>query len=161
MKIETLPSEPQCEEIVMTYASEREAWDEFVSSHPLGTPFHLVSWQRVIQSTFGHQPRHIIAKDSANGRVVGVLPLFLVRSLIFGRILTSTPQAAYGGILASSQNVARTILRAALQIAQKSGVQFLELRSFSNAVGDDGLLRKDLYVTFRKELNPDHDANLL
>ena len=162
MRIQALPSETVGGEIMVGYdVSNSELWDAFVMSHPRGTPFHLMAWQRLIQRTFGHEPRHIIAKKSGCDVVVGVMPLFLVRSLIFGRILTSTPQAAYGGILASSQNVALAILQSAREMAQKLGVQFLELRNFGNEVDDEGLLRKDLYVTFRQELQPDPDANLL
>jgi FemAB-related protein (PEP-CTERM system-associated) len=83
------------------------------------------------------------------------LPLFLVRSRIFGRILTSTPHASYGGILAASGAVAETILNRARDIAKTLDVEFLELRGFRNAVPDDSLLVKDLYVTFRQELLSD------
>jgi hypothetical protein len=63
----------------------------------------------MIQGGFGYEPRHIIARSARGGEVLGVLPLFLVRSLIFGRILSSTPRANYGGILASSETVAQAI----------------------------------------------------
>lgn len=163
MKIETMACDAtRREDIALTHdVSNSESWDAFVMSHPQGSTFHLMSWQRLIHSTFGHEPRHIVARNSRSGDIVGVLPLFLVRSLIFGRILTSTPQAAYGGILASSESVAQTILQHAREMAQKLGVQFLELRNFGNEVCDGRLLRKDLYVTFRQELQSDPEANLL
>src|SRR5690242_14173803 len=81
---------------------DQTQWDAFVRSQSNGSAFHLMAWQRMILDTFGHQPFHLVAKAS-RGNVIGVLPLFLVRSRIFGRLLVSTPQAAYGGILADSQ----------------------------------------------------------
>ncbi len=99
--------------------------------------------------------------ESTDGRLVGVLPLFLVRSWIFGTMLVSTPQAAYGGILASSQQAQRALLSAAQELAHKEGVRFLELRSFSSELILPGLPTKDLYVAFRQELFEDPEKNLL
>jgi FemAB-related protein (PEP-CTERM system-associated) len=63
--------------------------------------------------------------------------------------------------LATSQSVTRALLQSARELAEKLGVQFLEFRNFFNDVPDEGLLRKDLYVTFRQDLQPEPDANLL
>jgi FemAB-related protein (PEP-CTERM system-associated) len=108
-------------------------------------------WQRTIQSTFRHKPYHVIA-SSADGQVVGVLPLFLIRSRIFGRVLVSTPLACYGGILASSESATTAIFHHACELARALHVQFLELRNFRNVIADESLRNKDLYVTFRQEL---------
>ncbi len=136
-------------------------WDKFVESHPHGSPFHLTAWQRLIRASFGFEPKHIVARDLPGGDVVGLLPLFLVRSAIFGRMLVSTPQAAYGGVLANSDIVEEAILNRARELAKDLQVQFLELRNFRNPVTGDHLLKKDLYVTFRQELKEDLEANML
>jgi FemAB-related protein (PEP-CTERM system-associated) len=141
--------------------SDTAGWDEFVESHPHGSPFHLMAWQRLIGNSFGFEPKHIVARNTPGGEVVGVLPLFLVRSAIFGRMLVSTPQAAYGGVLAGSDSVEQAILNRAGEMAKDLEVQFLELRNFQNPVNDDRLLKKDLYVTFRQELKQDLEANML
>jgi FemAB-related protein (PEP-CTERM system-associated) len=120
-----------------------------------------MAWQRLIQRSFGYEPKHIIARSAASGDVLGVLPLFLVRSLLFGRMLVSTPRAQYGGILASSRETEQAILQRARKLAEELKVEFLELRNFRNAAADEGLLQKDLYVTFRQELREDIEANLL
>src|SRR5437588_157664 len=137
------------------------AWDAFVFNHPNGSPFHLSAWQRLIHESFGYQAKHIVARSSSGGEICGVLPLFLVRSLLFGRMLISTPQAAYGGILASSPVVEHSICRHAREMAKELRVGFLELRNFRNPVMDDSLLIKDRYVTFRQPLVEDVEANLL
>jgi len=135
-------------------------WDEFVRSHSGGSPFHLMAWQQLIRETFGHQPLHLTAMTS-NGIVAGVLPLFLVRSRIFGRLLVSTPLAAYGGILADAESVSKAIFERALELAKELKVQFLELRNFRNTLPVDSLVRKDLYVTFRTQLKEDPESNML
>jgi FemAB-related protein (PEP-CTERM system-associated) len=161
VNIETVPQEKtDRQDILLTHVPDRESWDSFVRFHPHGSTFHLMAWQRLIHSTFGHEPRHIVATNST-GQIVGVLPLFLVRSLIFGRMLVSTPHATYGGILANSDAVEQTIFQRAHEMAKELNVEFLELRNFRNALPDDCLLRKDLYVTFRQELQRDPEASFL
>src|SRR5207249_125136 len=108
-----------------------------------GSPFHLMAWQQMIRDTFGHRPVHLIARTET-GSLAGVLPLFLIRSRIFGRLLVSTPLAAYGGILADSAAVSQQLFDRAAEIAKDLRVQFLELRNFRNTLPMDSLLRKDL-----------------
>ncbi|MBZ5495989.1 MAG: FemAB family PEP-CTERM system-associated protein [Acidobacteriia bacterium] len=134
-------------------------WDSYVRSHPHGSVFHLTAWQRLIERSFRHKPQHLVALDR-EGKVLGLLPLFLVRSRIFGRMLVSTPQAAYGGILAESDTVAKAILELARRMAAANKVRFLELRNFKNALEVPGLMPKDLYVTFRQELSPEVELNM-
>jgi FemAB-related protein (PEP-CTERM system-associated) len=145
----------------VSLANPDAAWDSFVRAHPAGSAFHLSAWQRVIESAFRHQPRHLIARKPETSGIAGILPLFLVRSLIFGRMLVSTPQGAYGGILADSDDAYRALLDGARRMAEREKVEFLELRNFRNEIDDPSLLRKDLYVTFRTELTPDVEKHML
>lgn len=140
---------------VETVRTILDEWDDYVVSHAQGTVFHTSRWQRLIQSAFGHEPQHLVARDGKT--IVGLLPLFLVRSRIFGRMLISTPQAAYGGILADSDEIHDVLLRRAQQLADHSEVRFLELRD--RIAGK--LPTRDLYVTFRQELFPHPEKNFL
>ena len=132
-------------------------WDSYVLSHPQGSPFHLTAWKRVIELTFGHQPLYMLAEEIETQKIVGVLPLFLVRSRIFGKMMISTPLAAYGGPLADSLEIQASLFQSAREIALKEQVQFLEIRSFRNSLEDPDLQKKDLYVTFRQQLINDPD----
>jgi FemAB-related protein (PEP-CTERM system-associated) len=136
-------------------------WDAYVRNHSQGSVFHTAAWQRLIQTSFGHKPTHLAAQKQGSDAIIGLLPLFLVHSLIFGRMLVSTPQAAYGGILADSDSIANAIMVQARQIAIQNKVQFFELRNFRNALTLSDLVPKNLYVTFRQELHPDIETNLL
>lgn len=126
-------------------------WDSYVMSHPYGTVFHTESWQRLIQSSFGHRPLHLVA-ETHEGAISGICPLFLVHSGIFGRMLISTPQAAYGGILADNPSVTQSLYEKAQGLARDNNVQFLELRN-RTALQEPSLAQKDMYVTFRLELS--------
>ncbi len=135
-------------------------WDFYVNSSSHSSLFHLSAWQKLIESSFNHHPCHIVYENKV-GKIEGILPLFLVRSRIFGRMLISTPQAAYGGILADSDTISEAILSRAQEVAQKEKVKFLELRNFQTPLENHFLVAKDLYVSFRQELWTDSEKNFL
>ena len=90
MNIEQTTSEDLEQQLVLSESVDDQVWDAFVKNHPHGSPFHLRAWQSLIEESFGHRPYHLAARTSPNGPIMGVLPLFLVRSRIFGRMLIST-----------------------------------------------------------------------
>jgi FemAB-related protein (PEP-CTERM system-associated) len=135
----------------------QQRWDHYVMDSDLGSVFHTTSWLKLIQSSFTHRPFHLVA-ETPTGKISGVLPLFLVRSRIFGRIMTSTPQAAYGGILADNDSVSIKLFSEAKKLAQEKNVRFLELRNL-HASETLSLITKDLYVTFKQELADDPEKN--
>jgi hypothetical protein len=79
--------------------------------------------------------------------------------LLFGHSLVSLPFAVYGGVAATNERAAEALERAAQNLARKLGVAHLELRNI--ALRHEGWPMQDLYVTFRKEILPDEEANLL
>ncbi len=124
------------------------AWEAYVAAHASATVFHGLRWSRAVQDAYAHQPAHVTAW--ADGVLAGVLPLFLVKSLFVGRVLVSLPYATYGGILADSPDIARSILEHARQLGKDLDVQYIELRH-RDASGLD-LPEIGRYDTFRKEL---------
>ncbi len=134
----------------------RAAWDRFVDSCPSATFFHRSEWERVIGGTFGHATRYLMAEQ--DGSVVGVLPLVRVRSRLFGDALTSTPFCVYGGVAAVEEDARHRLEQEAASLADRLGVDFLELRNLQR--GNDDWPTKDLYVTFRKAIEADHEVNL-
>ncbi|MBN2320619.1 MAG: FemAB family PEP-CTERM system-associated protein [Acidobacteria bacterium] len=136
------------------------SWDTYVKNHSDGSVFHLAAWQRLILASFKHQPYFLFA-EGPEKNIVGILPLFLVQSRLFGRMLISIPQAAYGGILADNDSIAGILLEKAQEITRREKVEFLELRNFLNPLDKSHLKAKDLYVTFRQELFSDPEKNFL
>jgi len=135
---------------------DEASWDRFVHAHPEGTFFHLAGWRTVLERAFGHRSYYLLAQDDAG--VQGVLPLARVRSRLFGDALISTPFCVYGGAIATSEATRRALEDSAFDLAQSLGVDYLELRNRRRCRPE--LPSKDLYVTFRKQIHPDHEANL-
>ena len=131
-------------------------WDDFVARCATATFFHRTGWQKIIGEVFRH-PTHYLYAERA-GVIEGVLPLAQVNSLLFGNSLVSLPFAVYGGVAADSAEAADALEREAQAIARTIGVDHLELRNTEARHADWPL--QDLYVTFRKPLAADLDANM-
>jgi FemAB-related protein (PEP-CTERM system-associated) len=104
-----------------------KTWDRFVERHGAPTVAHLSAWGRVFQRAYGHEPVYLTAEDA--GETVGVLPLVMLRSRLFGRRLVSMPFLDYGGVLAEP-GVATDLVDAALDTARDLGALSLGLRQF-------------------------------
>jgi hypothetical protein len=100
------------------------------------------AWRPLIAEVMGHEPVYLAAR-SDGGEIVGVLPMFRLRSWIFGSRMVSMPFLNYGGPLGEPPAVA-ALLGQAVQEAMEAGVKDMELRTPRIA------LPSDLAVTDRK-----------
>jgi FemAB-related protein (PEP-CTERM system-associated) len=131
-------------------------WDQFVSACPEATFFHRAGWQSVIERAFGHKTYFLLAEE--NGVIQGILPLAEVNSYLFGHSLSALPFCVYGGIAATSEAARQKLDQAAQQLAVELKVDHLEYRNVHATHSD--WPSKDLYVTFRKAIDPDVEKNM-
>ncbi|MEO3691075.1 FemAB family XrtA/PEP-CTERM system-associated protein [Roseateles paludis] len=132
-------------------------WDAFVFAAPDATFFHRAGWLRVIEQQFGHRGHFLYAESG--GDIVGVLPLVEVKSRLFGHSVASLPFGVYGGIAASNDEAVAALEAEAIRWAKDTGAEHLEFRNLEPRHLD--WPRQDLYVTFRKEILPEEEANML
>ncbi len=132
-------------------------WDAFVLACPEATFFHRAGWQNIVRDVFRHDTYFLYAE--ANGFIQGVLPLGHVNSWLFGNSLTSLPFAVYGGVAAINTPAVEALELEAQHIAKRLGVAHLELRNVNPRHSD--WPTQNLYVTFRKEILAEEDANML
>ena len=136
-------------------------WDAFVMASPDATFFHRSSWRDVIENVFGHRTIFLYAERA--GRIVGVLPLARQKSRLFGDALISLPFCVYGGVVATDRAAVDALLGEAEARASNLGVGHLECRNMKPQRADDamhGWSTTDLYVTFRKAIVADPEANM-
>lgn len=131
-------------------------WDRFVERHPQATFFHRRGWKEVVERAFGHPMPYLFAEEGQD--IVGILPLGHVKSFFFGNALISNPFCVYGGAVAETEDARRMLENHAVHLARECGVDYLELRN--RIRGPSSRPIKSLYVTFRKELDPDPEKNL-
>tara|TARA_R110001583_G_scaffold154316_1_gene305984 strand:- start:12326 stop:13387 length:1062 start_codon:yes stop_codon:yes gene_type:complete len=132
-------------------------WDQFVNNCPEASFFHRAGWQRVIAQSIGHKSFYLYAEQ--DGEIVGILPLFEVKSRIFGHALVSTPFCVYGGVAATCDEARQALLEHAKNLAEQLQVDYLELRH--RAPQTDGWPSKCKHSAFRRQLDPDPEQNML
>ncbi|MDQ3189318.1 MAG: FemAB family PEP-CTERM system-associated protein [Pseudomonadota bacterium] len=135
---------------------DRAAWASFVQGCTDATFFHRIEWRDIIESAFGHRTHYLIAERG--GEIAGVLPLAQVKSVLFGHSLVSLPFAVYGGAAVTDESARESLHMAAADLARQLRVDHLELRN--RAPHEPAWPQQDLFVTFRKTIEPDVDANL-
>ena len=133
-----------------------ERWDGFVQGCDEASFFHRAGWKTVIEKAFGHTTHYLYAEQHET--IVGVLPLVHVKSLLFGNSLSSAPFCVYGGVAAETDDAREQLEQAACDLARRLGVDALEMRNVQPRRTD--WASKDLYVTFRKEIDADPEVNL-
>jgi FemAB-related protein (PEP-CTERM system-associated) len=133
------------------------AWEAYVRDCPEASFFHRIGWREILAEVFRHRPHYLLAERG--GVISGVLPLAEIKSRLFGHSLVSLPFAVYGGVAASDPASVASLHAAAVDLARDLGVEHLELR---NVQPREPLWPKqDLYVTFRREILPEIEANML
>ena len=93
---------------------------------------------------------------AATGRIAGILPLSLVASPWFGRILCSMPYVNYGGPCADDAETEDALTRRAVELTDEIGAKHLEMRTRRpSGVELPVSLRK---VSLTLTLNPDPEV---
>jgi FemAB-related protein (PEP-CTERM system-associated) len=138
-------------------AASSVAWDAFVAAMPLGTFFHRAAWARVIEAAFGHRTHYVFVER--DGAITGILPLAQVKTVLFGNTLISVPFCVYGGPLAADAESAAALESYAARMLEQTGASAVEFR-YREPVESDWIERPDLYVTFRKPIEADHEKNM-
>ncbi len=136
---------------------EAERWDAFADVCTSATFFHKAGWQKIVGEVFRHKTYFLYAERA--GVIEAILPLGYVKSLIFGNALVSLPFAVYGGVASNSSEAAAALEAEAQAVARQLGVDHLELRNLERRHPEWPM--QDLYVCFRKVLDPDVEANML
>jgi serine/alanine adding enzyme len=141
-------------EITINSENSRAAWDKFVDNSFSSAISHLWGWKNVMEKGLGHRPIYLMARDGE--RVVGILPLALVRTWWNARYLISLPWIDYGGICADNVEIIQSLNSRAAEIARENKAAFVEHRTLYS-YNLNLPLRQDK-VTFRLNLNPDFNV---
>jgi FemAB-related protein (PEP-CTERM system-associated) len=147
---------------ITALGAETTAWDRYVHGHASATFFHQAAWRDVIERAFNHRTHYLVAEQ--DGAIAGVLPLAQVKTRLFGHTLISLPFCVYGGPLAEDDATAAALTSHAASLGRKLGASATELRFLADpgsAYNENDWQRRDaLYVTFRRAITGDDDANL-
>ncbi len=128
--------------------AEGNDWDEYVVRHPMGAVWHRFAWTKIMRDCYAMRTRNLCLRRE--GKVVGILPVVLQKSRLFGRHLVSLPWLDYAGILADDEDAQQDLLEQAkaLAVELKADLtlrQLVPLDNFGQAVrGDKVVMQLEL-----------------
>jgi serine/alanine adding enzyme len=141
-------------DVVLLTRDREEAWQRFVDESPQATLAHLLGWRNVVQKTYHHIPYYLVSIDGQ--AIKGVLPLFFIRSPLFGRLLVTAPYLSYGGLIAENESAGVALVEKARHLASEQKARYIEIRGLER-IGR-GLLLNDKYCTFLLSLDVGPDV---
>src|SRR5665213_128627 len=110
-------------------AEEKGEWDAFVTRHPLGLIYHLSSWQKALESAFGHiRGRFLVLRDG-DGQIQAGLPVYTVKSWLLKDRTVSVPFATMCDPLVSTQEEFDRLWPAIEDASGKNGSRRIEIRT--------------------------------
>lgn len=147
--------------------NDHKNWQEYVYSSKKSTFFHLLEWKEILKDVYGYEPLYYVAKNE-NDEIVGIFPIFQVKSLFFGNTLKSLPFHFLGGPLYDTKDVLLEFLNEARKITEKYKTSYLEIKCYDDYEGIEGYKIKknqkytsfvvplsnyeDVYKTFKKNV---------
>jgi FemAB-related protein (PEP-CTERM system-associated) len=139
---------------------ERTRIDAFLAGHAAATPFHRPAWLASVAKGTGNPALALLAEQG--GEIAGYLPLSLIHSPLFGRVLASSGFAVGGGVLAADHVDPDGLFAAAEELAQRLSCPTIELRGGELPQGRSGWQIKDQsHCGFIAPLAADDEAQLL
>ena len=141
---------PNSVRVSIASGGDAGAWEAYVDSRGDAAGYHSWRWREVFANAFGHESIYLIARE---GNVItGVLPLVQIKSMLFGRTLTSLPFLNYGGVMADAPEVGRALVEAAHEEARERRCSHVEMRHIEAQFPD--LPCKRHKVSMRLPLGP-------
>ncbi len=101
-----------------------------VAEHPLGSVYHHTAFGRVISTTFPHAEPYYVALIDTEGRCLGGMALFLIKSWLTGTRFVSIPWACYGDPLVSSSEELMVLIEAIEELAKQVKASYVEIRAY-------------------------------
>ena len=137
----------------------RRAGTRSSSAAPTATFFHRVGWRDILEDVLSAPARTTWWRSGA-ARSSACCRWPRCSSRLFGHALVSLPFCVYGGAAADDAEAVHGAGRRRPRRSRATlGVEHLELRNRASVVPE--WPQQDLYVTFRKEILPDVEANML
>jgi FemAB-related protein (PEP-CTERM system-associated) len=139
----------------ITVCTDAEAarWDEFLGAHASGSFYHRFAWKGINEQNFGHQSFFLTAQRA--DRIVGIFPLVLVSSRLFGRILCSMPFVNYGGPCSSDPEAMTLLLDEMVALASRLRADYAEIRTLEPLTRDFPSALHKVSMTIGLQPDPD------
>lgn len=121
-------------QIELADISFRADWDKYVNTHHDGHLYQLFDWKKIIYDTYNHRSYYFVALKSGTVnihncmQIVGILPLYHMKHIIFGNHLTSIPYFDIGGVLADDEHIEKALIHKAYECLRRYNIGTIDLR---------------------------------
>lgn len=113
--------------IELTDNSYVAAWNAYLQGKPESSLYHRYEWREFFAGYFTKETLYLAALDDGDA-IRGVLPLVRLKSRLFGDFFVSLPYVNYGGVVADTTEIARSLMIEATSLGAERGVSHIELR---------------------------------
>ncbi len=121
-------------------------WDDYVSRKEAANCYHLHGWRTAGERGYGLLAPYLVARAQPRGELLGVLPLFFVRSGPVRGYATSGLFGAYGPVLAEDPEIGAWLIREACRRARAAGLASFRLKSLGEEPGLKDFVPLDHWV---------------
>lgn len=133
--------------------------ERFAAYHPQATPFHRPAWFVSVARATGNRAMALV--QERQGEIVAFLPLDMIHSPVFGRLLASSGFAVGGGLLTGDGADVPALFAALEELALRHSCPTIELRGGllpqENARWS---LKTESHCNFARALAADDEAQL-
>lgn len=124
-------------QVELVKKEDEKKWQDYVYSSEGANFFHLIEWKNILKKVYGYEPFYLIAKEVGlpkdnNEKIVGVFPIFLVRSPVWGKSLKSLPFHFLGGPIYNSPETLIQFLEKAKNLSKESGIKNFQIKSYDD-----------------------------
>ena len=138
-------------------------WDEYITRKNVSNPYMYGTFRDLITETFGHDPHYLVGRR--NGIISGAIPIFFMKSVFFGKLMSTLPFLTYGGIVADDEFCERELVERGVALARENDARFWLIRQAPNYSPERSSGFKDFYqknekVTFLLDLPSNADKLL-
>ena len=121
-------------------------WDEIVINNNESTYCHQIGWKNVIEETYRLNSCYLLAENDV-GAVVGILPMFIVKDIFFGKRMISLPFVPLGGICCETDDIRDALINETINMGTDHNVDYCEIRSLTDQKYFDEFKDTNTYVT--------------
>lgn len=120
------PSRAGSDRVAVDVTREPPPWADYLGRTSRATIFHDPRWGAVMDRAYGNRAFYLTARQGE--AVVGVLPLVLQKSVLFGTHLCSLPYFDAAGVLADDAGAADALVSEAQSLRGTVGAKWVEVR---------------------------------
>jgi serine/alanine adding enzyme len=126
MTLKTLQSSNSAVQVLRCKPNVEGAWSTLIHQMDDANVAQSPLWYTAIHRAYGHIPLYLQAENTTGQ--MAILPAFLVRSRLFGTVVTSMPFLDMGGPCSSSPALSCTLVTRLIEEAAHHGAGLVELR---------------------------------